>query len=118
MGDTQAAFWGVVIAFASLLPLMGAALVWAPAALWLALSGQIGKGIIMVVVGVLAISIADNILRPLLLAGRFFGLLGGLAAFGFVGLVLGPIVLVVTGSLLKVLTRPHLVEDESPRQLE
>lgn len=125
LGIQAPAFWGVVIAFASLVPLMGAALVWAPAALWLALSGQIGKGIIMVVVGVLAISMADNILRPLLLAGRtevsgfivFFGLLGGLAAFGFVGLVLGPIVLVVTGSLLRVLTRPDLVEDESPRQL-
>ena len=126
VGIQAPVFWGVVIAFASLLPLMGAALVWAPAALWLVLSGQIAKGIIMVIVGVLAISMADNILRPLLLAGRtavsgfivFFGLLGGMAAFGFVGLVLGPIVLVITGSLLRVLTRPDLIVDEAGRQLE
>ena len=61
---------------------------------------------------------ADNILRPLLLAGRtsasglivFLGLLGGVSAFGFIGLVLGPIVLVTAGSLLRVFTRPDLVE--------
>jgi predicted PurR-regulated permease PerM len=57
---------------------------------------------------------ADNVLRPLLLSGRtsvsglviFFGLLGGAAAFGFIGLVIGPIILVTTGSLLKMLAVP------------
>ena len=48
----------------------------------------------------------------------FFGLLGGMAAYGFVGLVLGPIVLVITGSLLRVLTRPDLIVDEAGRQPE
>jgi predicted PurR-regulated permease PerM len=113
LGIQAPVFWGLVIAFASLLPIFGAALVWAPAAIWLALSGHIVQAFILVGVGVLAISMADNVLRPLLLAGRtavsgfivFFGLLGGMAAFGFVGLVLGPIVLVTTGSLLRVLTK-------------
>ena len=86
--------WGVVMAFSSLLPIVGAALVWVPAGIWLLLSGEIARGVIMLLVGVLGISMADNVLRPLLLSGRtsmsglviFFGLLGGVAAFGFIGL--------------------------------
>jgi predicted PurR-regulated permease PerM len=111
LGLGSPAFWGVVTAFCSLVPFVGAAIVWASAALWLALSGEIGKGVTMLVVGVLGISMADNVLRPLLLSGRtsvsgfviFFGLLGGVAMFGFIGLVIGPIILVITGNLLKVL---------------
>ena len=108
--------WGVVMGFVSLIPVVGAALVWVPAAIWLMLSGEVGRGVILVLVGALGISMVDNILRPLLLAGRtsvsglvvFFGLLGGVALFGFVGLVLGPIILVVTGRLLKLFARPDL----------
>jgi predicted PurR-regulated permease PerM len=113
-------FWGVVLAFCSLIPVVGAALVWAPAGLWLLLSGETGRGIGMLVVGVLGISMVDNVLRPLLLSGRtqinglviFFGLLGGAAAFGFIGLVIGPIILVTTGRLLGMLLRPELSLDK------
>jgi predicted PurR-regulated permease PerM len=74
------------------------------------------RGIILILVGTFGISLADNILRPLVLAGRttasglvvFLGLLGGAAAFGFIGLVLGPIVLVTAGSLLRVFSTPEL----------
>jgi predicted PurR-regulated permease PerM len=111
-------FWGLMIAFCSLIPVVGAALVWVPAALWLLLSGHIGGGIVLVLVGVLGISLVDNILRPLLLSGNtsvsglviFFGLLGGVAAFGFIGLVIGPIVLVTTGNLLRLFAKPDLIE--------
>jgi len=69
--------------------------------------------LIVVVVGVAVIGMVDNLLRPLLLSGRtsasglviFLGLLGGVSAFGFVGLVLGPIILVTAGNLLAVFTR-------------
>jgi predicted PurR-regulated permease PerM len=106
--------WGVAIAFCSLIPLVGSALVWLPATVWLLASGEITRGVIMLLVGVLGIGLVDNILRPLVLSGRtsvsglvvFFGLLGGVAAFGFIGLVIGPIVLVITGSLLRLLSRP------------
>jgi predicted PurR-regulated permease PerM len=119
LGINAPVFWAVVTAFCSIIPFAGAALVWLPAAVWLLLSGEIGRGIILLVVGALGISMADNILRPLLLAGRtslnglviFFGLLGGMAAFGFVGIVLGPIILVVTGTLLKLFTWPSLVDE-------
>jgi predicted PurR-regulated permease PerM len=118
LGIAAPVIWGVVMAMCSLIPVVGAALVWVPTALYLLLTGEIVRGIILILVGVLAISMADNILRPLLLAGRtsasglivFLGLLGGVSAFGFIGLVLGPIVLVTAGSLLRVFTRPDLVE--------
>jgi predicted PurR-regulated permease PerM len=118
LGLGAPAFWGVVMGFCSLIPVVGAALVWIPAALWLLLSGSTGKGIGMVVIGALGISMADNLLRPLVLSGStrvnglviFFGLLGGVAAFGFIGLVLGPVILVVTGNLLRMFARPDLVE--------
>jgi predicted PurR-regulated permease PerM len=87
--------WGVAMAFCSLIPVVGAALVWVPTAIWLLLSGNITRGVILILVGALGISMADNILRPLLLSGRtsasglivFLGILGGVGAFGFIGLV-------------------------------
>jgi predicted PurR-regulated permease PerM len=110
--------WGVVMAMCALIPVVGAALVWVPTALWMLMSGEVTRGLILAVVGVLFISMADNVLRPLLLAGRtsasglvvFLGLLGGAAAFGFIGLVIGPIILVTAGNLIRVFTRPDLAE--------
>jgi len=103
------------MAVCSLIPLVGAALVWAPTALWLLLSGDVVRGVILILVGIFGIGLVDNILRPVLLSGRtsasglvvFLGLLGGAAAFGFIGLVLGPIVLVTAGSLLRVFSSPE-----------
>jgi predicted PurR-regulated permease PerM len=93
--------FGVVATFVALIPVVGAALVWAPAAAVLALQGDYGHAIFLTVWGVLFVGMADNVLRPLLISGRaevptlavFVGVMGGLAAFGFVGLFLGPIVL-------------------------
>ena len=105
--------WGVAVAICSLIPAVGASIVWAPVALWWLLSGEVVRGVILIIVGAGVIGLVDNVLRPVLLSGRtsvsglivFIGLLGGVSAFGFVGLVLGPIVLVITGTLLQALTR-------------
>ena len=118
LGIDAPVIWGVVMTITSLIPIVGAALVWLPTALWLLLSGELTRGIILLIIGGVGISLVDNIVRPLLLSGRssasglvvFLGLLGGVAAFGFVGLVLGPIVLVTAGSLLRAFTRPDLIE--------
>ena len=118
LGINAPVIWGVVMAMTSLIPVVGAALVWLPTALWLLVSGEVTRGVILLIVGGVGISLVDNFLRPLLLSGRtsasglvvFLGLLGGVAAFGFVGLVLGPIVLVTAGSLLRAFTRPELIE--------
>ena len=108
LGFQSPVLWGVITAFTSLLPAVGSALVWGPAAIYLFATGDIVRGIIMVAVGVGVIGMADNILRPLLLSGRttmhgllvFVSLLGGMAAFGFIGLVVGPVAIAAMGTLL------------------
>jgi predicted PurR-regulated permease PerM len=78
-------------------PPVGSALVWVPGAVWLLLSGDVVRGVALIVVGVVGIGMVDNVLRPILLSGRtsasglvvFLGLLGGVSAFGFIGLVIG-----------------------------
>ena len=93
-------FWGVMMAFFSLLPL-GAWIVWMPVSVWLMLTGDVGRGIALLAVGAGGISLIDNFLRPMLLAGRtqmngllvFISLLGGISTFGLLGLVLGPVIM-------------------------
>ena len=113
VGIPAAAVWGVVLGICSLLPVIGATIVWVPVAIWLFLSGQVTAGIVLTGICAIVLGSADNVLRPILLSGRtsagglvvFIGLLGGVSAFGFVGLVLGPIVLVIAGTLIDALTR-------------
>ena len=105
--------WGVAIGICSLIPVVGATLVWVPVVLWWLLTGALVKAVILTAIGAGLIGMVDNVLRPIILSGRasvnglvvFIGLLGGGAAFGFVGLVLGPIVLVTAGTLIDALTR-------------
>jgi predicted PurR-regulated permease PerM len=100
LGIDGAVLWGVMMTLLSLVPLVGAALVWAPAAIWLALSGSLARGIVLAAVGLLIMSQVDNVIRPLLLSGKakmntlvlLISLLGGVSAFGFIGIVLGPLV--------------------------
>ncbi|MBZ5557984.1 MAG: AI-2E family transporter [Acidobacteriia bacterium] len=100
VGIAAPVFWGVVIGFICLLPL-GAWLIWGPAAILLALSGSIGRALIVAGLGVGIVSAVDNVLRPMLVSERtsmngllvFISLLGGVAVFGALGLVLGPLVI-------------------------
>jgi predicted PurR-regulated permease PerM len=103
-------FWGVVMAFLSLLPVVGAWPVWIPAAIWLFSTGHPGRALILVgICGGLGATI-DNILRPLILGGRaslngllvFISVLGGIAVFGVLGVVLGPIVVATAVGVLDV----------------
>ncbi|WP_027831101.1 AI-2E family transporter [Marinobacter sp. HL-58] len=99
--DIQGALlWGVVMAIASLLPAVGAALVWVPAALYLAATGEIVSAIVLTVFGVVVIGLSDNLLRPIFV-GRdtklpdyivLLSTLGGIAMFGINGFVMGPLV--------------------------
>jgi predicted PurR-regulated permease PerM len=100
LGVSGAVLWGVMMFLLAFLPLVGATLVWLPAAVWLALSGSLVKGVVLALVGLLVLSNVDNVLRPLLLSGKsqmntlvlIISLMGGVSAFGFIGIVLGPLV--------------------------
>jgi predicted PurR-regulated permease PerM len=101
--------FGVIAVLASLLPFGGTALVWVPAAIVLAAQGHWGQTIFMVIWGVVLVSLVDNVVRPMLVSGRanvgtltvFIGVLGGLAAFGAIGLFLGPVVLALVIALIR-----------------
>lgn len=100
--------FGVIATVSALLPFGGAALVWLPAALYLLASGQIGMGIFMLAWGGV-ISTSDNFIRPLIISRYtpvptllvFLGVLGGVVAFGPLGFIAGPVILVLATELLR-----------------
>ncbi len=100
LGVQGALLWAVVMAFLSLLPAVGAALVWAPVALYFFVTGAIWKGAILTAFGVLVIGMIDNVLRPILVGKDIkmpdylvlISTIGGMAIFGLNGFVIGPVV--------------------------
>ena len=111
LGLPSPLLWGVVMIFLSMIPMAGAFVVWAPAAIYLGLTGHIGKAIALTLFGVLVIGSIDNFLRPKLVGEKtklhelliFFSVLGGLQVFGVLGLVLGPVVVAITMALIDIL---------------
>ncbi len=100
LGFQAAVFWGVVMVAMSMLPVVGAGLIWLPAAIVLLTGGAYIKAMILVVFGVLVIGLADNFLRPMLV-GRdtrmpdyliLLSTIGGITMFGVSGFVVGPII--------------------------
>ncbi len=111
LGLPSPVFWGFVMALLAFVPVFGPFLVWIPAAIILAVHGQhFVKAIILVIWGVFVVGLSDNFLRPMLISGRtklhtmilFFAVLGGLKAFGFLGLVAGPLVVTVCLAILDI----------------
>jgi predicted PurR-regulated permease PerM len=110
LGLPSALVWGVAMVFLSMIPMLGAFLVWVPAAIYLAVTGHPVKAILLVLWGTLVIGMVDNFLRPKLVGSRtrlhelliFFSVLGGLQVFGVLGIVLGPVVLAITMALVAV----------------
>jgi len=102
-------FWGAVVAFVSLIPIVGAFLVWLPWSAYLLLSGQTGRGIAMLAIGGLVVSSIDNVLKPMIIRGRtdmhpllvFLSVLGGMQAFGFLGILLGPLIVALFLSFME-----------------
>ena len=100
LGIHAALLWAVVMAFLSLLPAIGAALVWLPVAIYLLTSGALWQGIGLIAYGVLVIGMVDNILRPALVGKGtklpdyvvLISTLGGIEVFGLNGFVIGPLI--------------------------
>lgn len=122
-GVPGAAFWGAVAALLSLVPMVGAAAVWVPAAIFLSISASMGTrpwwpAIVMTLWGVFGVSLIDNIIRPWAMKGKaqipaiplLFAVLGGLQAFGFVGLVIGPLVFSLLMSIIDIYKKSFALE--------
>ena len=105
--------WGMVMALLAIAPVLGAFVIWAPAAIFLALEGNLGKALLLTVWGGIVIGLIDNLLYPVLVGKRlrlhtlpiFIAIIGGLALFGASGLILGPVVLAITVALVDVWRR-------------
>jgi predicted PurR-regulated permease PerM len=103
-------FMGLLIAFFSIVPVVGSALIWVPAALWLGINGHWGKAVLVVAICGGIAGVADNFVRPLLMRNRtrlndlllFISILGGLDAFGLLGLVAGPTILAAAMGVFRV----------------
>jgi predicted PurR-regulated permease PerM len=111
VGISSPVLWGAVMAFLAFIPVLGPFLVYIPAGIILILGGAYFKGILLIAIGSVVISQIDNFLRPHLFAGKtqthtlmlFFSIMGGIAIFGLLGVVLGPFIAAVFLTLLKAL---------------
>lgn len=111
LGMPSPVLWGLTMFIASFIPLLGTFIVWGPASVYLFFHGLYLKGTILILIGVFAISAADNILRPLIIRGKmkmptlaiFFSILGGIKLFGFIGFIMGPLVLALFVSIVEIL---------------
>lgn len=110
LGIPSAVLWGAAISVMSFLPMLGTFSVWGPMTGYLFIQGLYGKGIILLIVGSLGISMVDNILKPIIISGRtkmptlavFFSVLGGIKIFGFIGFIMGPLVLALFISVFEI----------------
>ena len=110
VGLPAAVFWGVAMAFFSLVPVVGSGLIFVPASLWLGFTGHWARAIVLLAICAGISTIVDNVLRPILLGGRtelsglviFISVLGGVNLFGMLGLVLGPILVAMAAGVLSV----------------
>ena len=109
VGLPSPVLWGLVTALFSLVPLVGSGIVWVPAAIMLAAGGAWGRALLLVAWGGGVVAMSDNFIRPWIVGQRsnsnpllvFFALLGGAKLFGLAGLFIGPVVLSLTGVMLK-----------------
>jgi predicted PurR-regulated permease PerM len=110
LGIASPLLWGTAMALFSFIPLGGTALIWIPAALLLIIQGAVAKGIILLAIGVFIISSVDNLLRPLVVGVQthihplllFFTVIGGLQAFGMIGIITGPLIASLCLTLIEI----------------
>jgi predicted PurR-regulated permease PerM len=110
--------WGIVMALLAVVPVLGAFIVWVPAAIFLFLEGSGGKALLLTVWGSIVVGGIDNMLYPMLVGKRlkmhtilaFVSLVGGLIVFGPSGLILGPVIFTITRLLLEIWSSQNSVE--------
>jgi predicted PurR-regulated permease PerM len=115
LGLPNAVVWGTVTAVASVLPLVGSALVWVPGALTLLAQGDVGRGVGLAIFGVVVVSNVDNVFRPLVLRAvgnlhpltTLLGAFAGVQYFGLIGILLGPLGITWFFELLVIYDREY-----------
>jgi len=112
VGVSPAVLLGILATLCSVIPVVGTGLVWGPAAIYLMATGHMVKGIVLLAIGAGVISTLDNVIRPLVVSNAvqanglvlMLSMLGGVAAFGFLGLFVGPVLIalvIAVSSMLK-----------------
>lgn len=117
LGIEAALLWGVVMGILSLLPAIGTALIWVPVAIYLFAVGDVGKGIILVLCGVLVIGMIDNVLRPILVGKDtampdyvvLIATLGGIGVMGINGFIIGPVIAAMFIASWEIFTQSRTV---------
>jgi len=109
--------WGMAMIFASLIPYIGSSIIWFPASLILILDGYVSlettpiiKGILLILYGIFVVSTIDNILKPKIIGSKgglhpvlvLLGVVGGLKFLGFIGLIIGPIILAMLVTFINI----------------
>lgn len=110
LGFSSPILWGFVMFIFSFLPSVGTAMVWGPAAIYLFIIGSYAKGVILALWGALVIGLLDNLLRPVIVSGRtdlhpmllFFSIIGAVNAFGFIGIIAGPIIISIAQAIIMI----------------
>jgi len=110
LGLPSPIFWGTAMALFSFIPVGGTALIWAPAGIILLIGGAVLKGILLLGIGVFVISMVDTLLKPFFISTRtnihplllFFAVLGGIQAFGLIGLIAGPLIATLFLTLIEI----------------
>jgi len=113
LGLPSPIFWGTAMGLLSFIPIGGTALIWGPAAIILVIGGAVLKGIVLLGIGVFVISSVDYLLRPFFISSRtnihplllFFAVLGGVQAFGLIGLIAGPLIATLFLALVEIYTQ-------------
>jgi predicted PurR-regulated permease PerM len=124
LGLPSPLLWGVVMFFLSMIPMAGSFIVWAPTALFLAVTGAWTRAVILVAWGVIVIGSIDNFLSPRVVGSRtrmhelliFFSVLGGIDVFGVLGVVLGPVVVALALALVEIVREANRPPAETRRE--
>ncbi len=119
LGLPSPLLWGIVMGLLAIIPVLGAFIIWIPAALWLASQGEWGKALILTAWGGIVVAGIDNLIYPVLVGNRlkqhtalaFISLVGGLIIFGSSGLILGPLAVTITLLLLEIRHKPRKINE-------
>ena len=123
LGLSAPLLWGIVMALLAVVPVLGAFIIWIPAAVFMVLEGSGGKALLLILWGTFVVGGIDNLLYPILVGTQlkmhtvlaFVSLVGGLIVFGPSGLILGPVIFTVTRILLEIWSNQNTAEKENDK---